>query len=33
MKYSFHPSAKIELSEAVYYYETRKPDYWKNKII
>ncbi len=22
MKYSFHPSAKIELSEAVHYYET-----------
>ena len=22
MKYFFHPSAKIELSEAVYYYET-----------
>jgi plasmid stabilization system protein ParE len=22
MKYSFHPSAKIELGEAVYYYET-----------
>ncbi len=22
MKYSFHPTAKIELSEAVHYYET-----------
>ncbi|MCP4129418.1 MAG: type II toxin-antitoxin system RelE/ParE family toxin [bacterium] len=22
MKYSFHPSARIELSEAVYYYES-----------
>ena len=25
MNYSFHPSAKIELSEAVYYYETCRP--------